>query len=103
MEVPIVAAFGGRMWNGMMTREIVLAPNTQVNRPIGSFSVIHVHAPREQAATVRLSVESAGEEARHSLTVGDVFSVQDQRWKFDRIVDLYSPTGDWTVVLARVE
>lgn len=86
----------------MMTQEIALAPNTQANRPIGSFSVIHVHAPREQAATVRLCVESAGEEARYSLTVGDVFPVQDQRWKLDRIADLYSPTGDWTVVLSRV-
>lgn len=44
-----------------------------------------------------------GEEARHSLTVGDVFPVQEQQWKLDRIEDLYSPTGDWTVVLSRVE
>lgn len=87
----------------MATQEIALAPNTQANRPIGSFSVIHVHAPPGQATTVRLAVESAGEEARHSLTVGDVFPVQEQQWKLDRIEDLYSPTGDWTVVLSRVE
>jgi hypothetical protein len=87
----------------MTTQEIALAPNTQANRPIGSFSVIHVHAPQGQATTVRLAVGSDGEEARHSLTVGDVFPVQDQQWKLDRVEDLSSPTGDWTVVLSRVE
>ncbi|MDT0573122.1 DUF6406 domain-containing protein [Streptomyces sp. DSM 3412] len=87
----------------MTTQEIALAPNTQANRPFGSFSVIHVHAPQGQATTVRISVTSAGEEARYSLTVGDVFPVQDQQWKLDRIEDLHSPSGDWTVVLSRVE
>ncbi|WP_215448044.1 DUF6406 domain-containing protein [Streptomyces sp. ATCC 21386] len=87
----------------MTTQEIAIAPNTQTNRPIGSFSVIHVHAPQGQPTTVRLAVESGGEEARHSLTVGDVFPVQDRLWKLDRVEDLHSPTGNWTVVLSRVE
>ncbi|MER6737828.1 DUF6406 domain-containing protein [Streptomyces puniciscabiei] len=86
----------------MTGQEIALSPNTQANRPIGSFSVIHVHAPEGQAPTVRLSVEAGGTEARHSLTPGDVFPVQDQEWKLDRIEDLHSPSGNWTVVLSRV-
>ncbi|UUU23827.1 DUF6406 domain-containing protein [Streptomyces sp. DSM 40750] len=87
----------------MATQEIALAPNTQANRPIGSFSVTHVYAPRGQAPVVRLAVTSHGGEARYSQTVGDVFPVQDQQWKLDRIEDLNSPTGGWTVVLSRVE
>ncbi|WP_425473579.1 DUF6406 domain-containing protein [Streptomyces tailanensis] len=87
----------------MTVQVIALSPNTQANRPIGSFSVIHVHAPRDQAPTVRLSVESGGAETRHSLAPGDVFPVQDQEWKLDRIEDLHSPSGDWTVVLTRVK
>jgi hypothetical protein len=82
---------------------IALSPNEQANRPIGSFSVIHVHAPKGQTPTVRLFVASGDTEARHSLAPGDVFPVQDQEWKLDRIEDLYSPSGNWTVVLTRVK
>jgi hypothetical protein len=52
---------------------------------------------------VRLFVASGDTEARHSLAPGDVFPVQDQEWKLDRIEDLYSPSGNWTVVLTRVK
>ncbi|MFF3847094.1 DUF6406 domain-containing protein [Streptomyces sp. NPDC002328] len=87
----------------MSTREIALTPNAQANRDIGSFSVIHVYAPAGQAPTVRLSVGAGGTDTRHSLVPGDVFPVRDQEWKLDRIENLDSPTGDWTVVLARVK
>ncbi|MGW0996641.1 DUF6406 domain-containing protein [Streptomyces sp. NPDC002523] len=75
----------------------------QVNRPYGSFSVMYVYAPEGQTPTVRLSVTSDDVTTHHTLTPGDVFPVQDQEWKLDQIVDLYSPTGDWTVVLTRVK
>ncbi|MDF4249028.1 DUF6406 domain-containing protein [Streptomyces sp. WMMB303] len=87
----------------MTAQEIALSPNTQANRDIGSFSVIHVYAPAGQVPTVRLSVGTGGTDTRHSLAPGDVFPVRDQEWKLDHIDNLDSPTDDWTVVLARVK
>ncbi|MEU7318676.1 DUF6406 domain-containing protein [Streptomyces sp. NPDC007083] len=87
----------------MTTQKIALSPNIQANRPIGSFSVIHVYAPEGHAATVRLSVSSGGTGTRLDLVQGDIFPVQDQEWMLERIEDLHSPTGDWTVILSRVK
>ncbi|MCN9241343.1 hypothetical protein NGF19_11170 [Streptomyces sp. RY43-2] len=87
----------------MKAQEIELYAGVQANRPFGSFSVMHVYAPEGQAPMVRLAVESNGVDTHYSLALGDVFPVQDQEWKLDRIIDLHSPTGDWTVMLSRVK
>ncbi|WP_031172557.1 DUF6406 domain-containing protein [Streptomyces durhamensis] len=83
--------------------EVTLRPSEQLRWGIAKFSVMQVNRRPGQFPTVRLYVSSGGAGAHHDLVPGDVFPVQGQEWKLDRIEDLDSPSGRWTVVLARAK
>lgn len=87
----------------MTVQEIALWRNMQANKGFARFFVRHVSERDGLTPLVDLVVVVDGVEEDHSLEPGDVFPIQDQEWKLDRIEDLDSPTGDWTVVLTRVK
>lgn len=87
----------------MTVREIALWHNMQANKGFARFFVMRVVERTERSPLVDLVVVTEGIESDHSLEPGDIFSVHDQEWMLGRIEDLDSPSGDWTVVLARVK
>ncbi|MEU5770207.1 DUF6406 domain-containing protein [Streptomyces asoensis] len=87
----------------MTAQEVAIWRNMQANKGFARFFVRHLAERDGLPPSVDLVVVVDGAESDHSLEPGDTFPVQDQEWKLDRIEDLDSPGGDWTVVLSRVK
>lgn len=84
----------------MAANEIVLQSNHLANVGIGSFAVINAVILPDGSPEVHLVVKT-DDEYEFTLHPDDVFPVQGQIWKLDKVVN--PGTGDWTVVLIRVQ